>query len=104
MQTKNKKLIKLLGILDILDGEKITEDKPKTDDDVTYYYETDGVSEEYRVLADSISEEEVDLLIKAEQLKNIKSIQKMVKFFTVLTIVELVAAAIGAVILLSQMC
>ena len=35
MKTQNKKLIKLLGILEILDSKKITESNPKTEEDVT---------------------------------------------------------------------
>ncbi len=92
MKTQNKKLIKLLGILDVLDSEKITETNPKTDEDVTYTVESFDAKEEYRVIADSVDDESVELLLKAEQLKTLKSIQKMLKFFTILTIIGLAGA------------
>ena len=90
MKTQNKKLIKLFGILEILDSEKITESNPKTEEDVTYTVEGFDSKEEYRIIADSVDDESVELLLKAEQLKTLKSIQKMLKFFTILTIVGLV--------------
>ena len=36
MKSTNKKLIKLLGILDILESEEIKENNPKTESDITY--------------------------------------------------------------------
>ena len=90
MKTQNKKLIKLLGILDILDSEKITENNLKTDEDITFTMGIFDAKDEYRILADSVDDESVELLLKAEQLKTLKSIQKMIKFFTILTIIGLV--------------
>lgn len=90
MKTQNKRLIKLLGILEILDSEKITESNPKTEEDVTYTVESFDAKDEYRILADSVDDESVELLLKSEQLKTLKSIQKMLKFFTILTIIGLV--------------
>ena len=94
MKTNNKKLIKLLGVLGILESEEIKENNPKTEDDITYVTSNTVVSDpvEYRILTDSADEETANLLLKAEQLKTLKSIQKMLKFFTALTIISLVCA------------
>lgn len=69
MKTNNKKLIKLLGILGILESEEIKENNPKTEDDITYTTST-AVSDpvEYRVLPDSADEETANLLLKAERV------------------------------------
>ncbi|MBE7016401.1 MAG: hypothetical protein E7417_06285 [Ruminococcaceae bacterium] len=90
MRTQNKKLIKLLGMLEILESEKITENKPKTDDDVTFTVESFDSKDEYRIIVDSVENDEIELLMKAEELKTLKSIQNMLKFFTILTIIGLV--------------
>ena len=91
MKSTNKKLIKLLGTLDILESEEIKENNPKTENDITYTVSNVAGNEsvEYRVLPNSVDDETVVLLLKAEQLKTLKSIQKMLKFFTILTIVTL---------------
>ena len=100
MKTNNKKLIKLLGTLDILESEEIKENNPKTENDITYTVSNvAGIeSVEYRVLPDSVDDETVLLLLKAEQLKTLKSIQKMLKFFTILTIVALACGFLLALV------
>ena len=45
---------------------------PKTEEDVTYTVESFDAKEEYRILADSVDDESVELLLKAEQLKTLK--------------------------------
>ena len=67
MKTNNKKLIKLLGTLDILESEEIKEDNLKTESDVTYTVSNVAGNEsvEYRVLPDSVDDETVLLLLKA---------------------------------------
>ncbi len=92
MKIQNKKLIKLLGTLDILDSEKITEQNPKSEEDITFTIERFDAKEEYRILEDSVDDESVELLLEAEQLKTLKSIQRMLKFFTILAIIGLVGA------------
>ena len=61
MKANNKKLIKLLGTLDILESEEIKENNPKTEDDVTYTVSNVAGNEsvEYRVLPDSVDDETV---------------------------------------------
>lgn len=94
MKANNKKLIKLLGTLGILESEEIKDNNIKTEDDVTYTVSNIAGTEsiEYRILSDKIDEETVALLLEAEKLKTLRSIQKMLKFFTILTIVTLVCA------------
>lgn len=96
METNNKKLIKLLGALGVLETELITKDNPKTLGDITYSVTNimgDSLNE-YRVLKNNVDDETVNLLLKAEQLKTLRSIQKMLKFFVILTIISLACAFI----------
>ena len=104
MKTNNRKLIKLLGILGILESEAITKDSPKTWNDITYTISNiDGSkSTEYRILPNSVDDETVGLLLKAEQLKTLRSIQSMLKFFVILTIISLACASLIYVFILSQ--
>lgn len=89
MKTNNRKLIEFLGIAEILKSEKITRDKPKTPSDITYVSKKDN--SEYRILPNSVDDETINLLLKAEQLKTLRSIQTMLKFFVILTVVSLVS-------------
>ena len=94
MKSTNKKLIKLLGTLDILESEVIKEDNPKTENDITYTvkFVAGGEHSEYRVLPESVDDETVALLLKAEQLKTLKGIKKMLIFFVVVTLINIVIA------------
>lgn len=97
MTTKNKTVIQALGELEVLDLKEVTKDDPLKEDDVTVKSFAAGGSAEYKVLSDDISDEDVELLIKAEQLKSLRSIQRMLKFFTILTVVSLVVSFIALV-------
>lgn len=92
MNAINKKLIKLLGILDIFESQEITVDNPKTDTDITYTVSNIIGTEtsEYKVIQEDMDEKTISLLLKAEQLKTLKSIHKMLKFFTTLTITAII--------------
>ena len=79
----NVNIIKKLARLGVLDVEPV---KYKKEDDVII---KNSEGEERRVLLDGVTDEDLPLLIAAEQLKTLKSIQKMLKFFTILTIVTL---------------
>lgn len=95
---KNKKLIQELGELEILDSKETTKDEPLNENDITIKsFSAYGGTTEYKVLSDNISDEDVALLIKAEQLKSLRSIQRMLKFFTILTVVSLVVSFIALV-------
>lgn len=100
MNTINKKLIKLLGVLDIFESQEITANNPKTDTDITYTVSNIIGTEttEYKVIQDDIDEETISLLLKAEQLKTIKSIHKMLKFFTTLTIIIIICSILLLII------
>lgn len=92
MKTDNKKLIKLLGYLNVLDTEEITENNPKESNDITYTTNTiTGLDEkEYRIITDNIDDETLPLLLKAEQLKTLRNIDKTLSFFKTLAIIGLV--------------
>ena len=79
----NVNIIKKLARLGVLDVEPV---KYKKEDDIVI---KNSEGEEQRVLLDGVTDEDLPLLIAAEQLKTLKSIQKMLKFFTILTIVTL---------------
>ena len=100
MAITNKKLIKLLGLVDVFDSQEITTDNPKTNLDITYTVSNIIGTEnsEYRVIQEDIDETTVSLILKAEQLRTLKSIQKMLKFFTILTIVAIICVFLLAMV------
>ena len=100
MAITNKKLIKLLGLVDVFGSQEITTDNPKTNSDITYTVSNIIGTEnsEYRVIQEDIDETTVSLILKAEQLRTLKSIQKMLKFFTILTIVAIICAFLLAMV------
>lgn len=100
MAITNKKLIKLLGLVSVFDSQEITPDTPKFDSDITYTVSNIIGTEtsEYRVIPEDTDETTVSLILKAEQLRTLKSIQKMLKFFTTLTIISLVCAFLLVII------
>lgn len=72
----NISIIKRLARLGVLDTEPV---KYKKENDIIINVE--GV--EKRVIVDDITDEELSLLIAAEQLETTKSIKNMVKYFYV---------------------
>lgn len=77
----NVNIIKKLAILGVLDVEPI---KYKKEDDVII---KNSEGEERRVLLNGVTDEDLPLLIAAEQLETTKSIKSMVKFTFVLGLV-----------------
>ena len=73
----NVNIIKKLARLGVLDVEPV---KYKKEDDVII---KNSEGEERRVLLDGVADEDLPLLIAAEQLKTTKSIKSMVKYFYV---------------------
>lgn len=73
----NVNIIKKLARLGVLDVEPV---KYKKEDDVII---KNSEGEERRVLLDGVTDEDLPLLIAAEQLKTTKSIKSMVKYFYV---------------------
>ena len=73
----NVNIIKKLAILGVLDVEPV---KYKKEDDVII---KNSEGEERRVLLDGVTDEDLQLLIAAEQLETTKSIKSMVKYFYV---------------------
>ena len=77
----NVDIIKKLARLGVLDVEQI---KYKKEDDIIIK-NSEGV--EQRILLDGITDEDLPLMIAAEQLETTKSIKSMVKFTFVLGLV-----------------
>ena len=77
----NVNIIKKLARVGVLDVEPV---KYKKEDDIII---KNSEGEEQRVLLDGITDEELPLLIAAEQLKTTKSIKSMVKFTFVLGLI-----------------
>ena len=73
----NVNIIKKLARVGVLDDEPV---KYKKEDDIII---KNSEGEEQRVLLDGITDEELPLLIAAEQLETTKSIKNMVKYFYV---------------------
>lgn len=74
-------LIKKLARLGVLGTETI---KYKRDNDITIE-NSDG--ENVRVLTDNVTDEDIPLMIAAEQLATLKSIRNMVKYFYVTALI-----------------
>lgn len=77
----NVNIIKKLARLGVLDVEQV---KYKKEDDITIK-NSEGV--EQRILLDGITDEDLSLMIAAEQLETTKSIKSMVKFTFVLGLI-----------------
>ena len=77
----NVNIIKKLARLGVLDVEQV---KYKKEDDIIIK-NSEGV--EQRILLDGITDEDLPLMIAAEQLETTKSIKSMVKFTFVLGLV-----------------
>ena len=92
MRTDNKNLIKKLGRLGVLETEIIQNNYMsrfnKNEDDIII---VNDAGTNCKVITDNITDEELPLMIMAEQLSVLKSIKNMVKYFYV-------SAIIGAVI------
>lgn len=77
----NVNIIKKLARLGVLDVEQV---KYKKEDDIIIK-NSDGV--EQKVILNGITDEDLPLMIAAEQLETIKSIKSMVKFTFVLGLI-----------------
>lgn len=84
MNTDNKNLIKKLGRLGVLDTEPVQNNYMsrfnKNENDITIENESGVIC---KVITDSVKDEELPLMIMAEQLSTLKSIKNMVKYFYV---------------------
>lgn len=87
----NVNIIKKLARLGVLDVEQV---KYKKEDDIIIK-NSEGI--EQRILLDGITDEDLPLMIAAEQLETTKSIKSMVKFTFVL---GLIAAGIWLLVFL----
>ena len=88
MKTDNKTLVKELAELKVLQTEPI---KHQTQNDITV---TNSNGESCRVITDNISDEDLPILIQTKQLKTLNAIKNMITFYTVLTVIGLIAAII----------
>lgn len=98
MKNINKELAKELALLGILESERITENNPKSDDDlIVRRVGSDGVAHDYKVNLDNADEATINAFLKIEQLKSLERINGKLKFFVVLTVIVLIISFIAAV-------
>lgn len=99
MKLNNKTIIELAK-LNVISKEKLAYNAITLDGDIVYK-EINSITNEhnkYKVNLDNITDEDLPLMIMTEQLKTLKSIQGMLKFFTTLTIIALVCAFLLVII------
>ena len=81
MNIDNKNLIKKLGKLGVLDIEPVQNNHMsglKNGNDITTENDSGVIC---KVITDNVTDEELPLIIMAEQLSILKSIKNMIKFF-----------------------
>ncbi len=82
MKTKVE-IIKKLAQMEVFDTESVVH---KKEDDIII---RDSFGENRRVVIDNLTDDDVKFLIAAEQLRTIKSIKSMVKYFVVCSIISI---------------
>lgn len=89
MRTTNISLIKKLANLKILEKKELTNDYQPTEDDIIIADATTGTK--YKIVTDTVSDEDLPLVIMTEQLATMKSIKNMVLFFVILAVIGIIA-------------
>ena len=85
-------VIKKLAQLRVIPTQRFNK---KEDGDIIVPIGIDGINE--KVILDGITDEDLPLMIMAEQLKTLKTIKKGVIFFVVLSVISIIISIIGAV-------
>lgn len=102
---KNSKAIIIkLAKLGILKTEEIPPSLlPDEDDEITYEIVDERTDEyhRYKVIIDEYFDEDLPISIMTKQYIDIKSIKNMIKFFVVLTVINITASVISALYIAS---
>lgn len=101
----NKQILQNLIDLNVYTSKSISkqeyQEATQNGNDARYIYSENVTTEGHKwfeqIDTKKLTHEEIELLLKSEQIKNSRSIKHMMTFFTVLTVISLIISLISAV-------